>query len=234
MTSWVCKIISFVLWTWFDLNCQKILWFSVAEWCFSWKSFVQRVSVTICLHPWFWLITSWPQIPRISLSGINLRGMTLAIYPHELFKSEATSLHFADLSLLYSVLGPVGPLYSFSFHWCVSWVSDSSNLADGPVRFSVTECQQETSCHSPRHFSSSLVSIFFFGTIDVVDSIFSHESGSVHSVFAYHQFSAKVLYWLHFLHRVRSRTHQIPQVHSGATEQICPGGSCPEILEPLW
>ena len=49
-------------------------------------------------------------------SGINVRGMTLAADPHELFKSEATSLHFADLSLLYSVLGPVDSFYTFSFH----------------------------------------------------------------------------------------------------------------------
>ena len=42
--------------------------------------------------------------------------MTLAVYPHELFKGEATSLHFTDLSFLYSVLGPVDSLYTFSFH----------------------------------------------------------------------------------------------------------------------
>ena len=88
--------------------------------------------------------------------------MTLAVYSNELFKSEATSLHFADLSLLYSVFGPADSFYSFSFYGCVSWFSNSSNLADGPVCFPVTECQQETSCHSPGHFSSPLVPVFFF------------------------------------------------------------------------
>ena len=42
--------------------------------------------------------------------------MTLAVYSHELFKSEATSLHFADLSLLYSVFGPTDSFYSFPFN----------------------------------------------------------------------------------------------------------------------
>ena len=49
-------------------------------------------------------------------SGINVRGMTLGADPHELSKSEATSLHFADLSLLYSVPDPVDSVYTFSFH----------------------------------------------------------------------------------------------------------------------
>ena len=33
--------------------------------------------------------------------------MTLDDAPHELFQCEATSLHFADLSLVYLMLGPI-------------------------------------------------------------------------------------------------------------------------------
>ena len=42
--------------------------------------------------------------------------MTLAADPHELFKSETTSLHFTDMSLLHLVLGPIDSFHAVSFH----------------------------------------------------------------------------------------------------------------------
>ena len=41
--------------------------------------------------------------------------MTLEDDSHELFKSETTSLHFANMSLMYFVFGPIDSFYAFSF-----------------------------------------------------------------------------------------------------------------------
>ena len=69
--------------------------------------------------------------------------MTLEDDPHELFKSEAASLHFADLSLVYSMLGSTDSFHVVSFYRLVSRFSDSSNFADGPTCPFVTELQTE-------------------------------------------------------------------------------------------
>ena len=42
--------------------------------------------------------------------------MTLEADSHELFKSETTSLQFADMSLMYFVLGPIDSFHAVSFH----------------------------------------------------------------------------------------------------------------------
>ena len=42
--------------------------------------------------------------------------MTLEDDPHELFKSETTSLHFADMSLVYFVLGSIDSFHAVSFY----------------------------------------------------------------------------------------------------------------------
>ena len=159
--------------------------------------------------------------------------MTLGDAPHELFESEATSLHFADLSLVYFVLGPTDSVHVISFYGLVSWIPNSSNIAYGPICFVITEWKQKASCPDSRHFSSPHVSVFFLGTTDLFDSIFPYGTSSLYPVFTHCQFSAKVLHWLHLFYCTGPRTHQIPQVHSGATEQICSRGSCSEILEPL-
>ena len=77
---------------------------------------IQRVLVSFGLHPTKLKNQNFEIMVKVMTVTLYVRGMTLAAYPHELFKSEATSLHFADLSLLYSVFGPVDSLYSFSFH----------------------------------------------------------------------------------------------------------------------
>ena len=41
--------------------------------------------------------------------------MTLEDDPHELFNSEADSLHFADLSIVYSMLGSTDSFHVVSF-----------------------------------------------------------------------------------------------------------------------
>ena len=88
--------------------------------------------------------------------------MTLDDASHELFKSEATSLHFADLSLAYSMLGSTDSFYVISFYGLVSCFQDSSDFAYGPTCPFVTEWKQKTSCPASRHFSSPHVSVFVF------------------------------------------------------------------------
>ena len=41
--------------------------------------------------------------------------MTLDADPYEVCESETTSLHFASLSLMYSVFGPLDSFYAVSF-----------------------------------------------------------------------------------------------------------------------
>ena len=65
--------------------------------------------------------------------------MTLDDAPHELFKSEATSLHFTDLSFVHFMLGSTDSFYVISVYGLVSWFPDSSDFAYGPTCSSVTE-----------------------------------------------------------------------------------------------
>ena len=161
--------------------------------------------------------------------------MTLEDDPLQLFEGEAVSLHFTDLSLLYSLLGSSNSFHIVSFHGTLSWFSDSSNSVDGSVCFAVTKLKQKNQSLTSRH-SVFIIALFRFSSCEQLASLiqsFHTGTSCLPPVFAYCQFSAQVLHWLHLVDHFGPGAYQIPQVHTGATEQICPCGSCPAILAPF-